>query len=87
MLTNEMLTKYYDLVQNNCHGEVLEGVSRDFKLKNYITIFKSINTIHNLEGSLSHDLLLVRDRMKMDMFDHLKRLLTNEEYDAITAIV
>lgn len=87
MLNNEMLKKYYEMVDHNQHGEVLEEVAKDFNLSHYAKIFESVNRIHILEQSLSYDLMKVRDRVKEEMFNCLENILTSSEYQAIRSIV
>ncbi|MGG3471634.1 hypothetical protein ABES02_29725 [Neobacillus pocheonensis] len=87
MITSEVISKYAKLVDRNCHGEVLEEIAKDLKVTYYADIFKCINVIHEKEGSLSHDVHGVRERIRQEFKKHLKQELTEGDYKAIARYV
>lgn len=79
--------KYEKLIDQNCHGIVLETIAEDFKEPYYKNLFNSINKIHTLEGNLSHDLLAVRERIRLEFKNYLMLTLENTEYESVARYV
>lgn len=86
-ITQTMISKYTNLVNRNCHGEVLAEVAKDVKANYFVIIFNNINQIHDLEGSLSHDVYTVRERFRQEFKNYLQQHLTKEEYESIARFV
>jgi len=82
-LSNEQLTKYYEMTNDNQHGLLLEEIASDFKMSRYEGMLKSINNIHQIEGCLENDLLQVRNRIKVDILGELAHILSDNDYNAL----
>ena len=85
-LSTKMLTNYRYMTEINAHGELLETVAKDFNLMIYVNLFKAINNIHSVEGHLNYDVLQVRDRLKLEMMEILKRKINDLDYEEMKSI-
>ena len=85
-LSTKMLTNYRYMTEINAHGELLETVAKDFNLMIYVNLFKAINSIHSVEGHLNYDVLQVRDRLKLEMMEILKRKINDLDYEEMKSI-
>lgn len=87
MITNEKIIKYRLLVDGNHHGKLLEEVAKDYGSSYFANIFKSINKINDLEGSLRPDVSALRSRITTEFRECLKQNLEKEEYEIIAKFV
>lgn len=87
MIKNEKIIKYRLLAAGNHHGELLEEVAKDYGASYFVNIFKSINTIHNLEESLKPDMYALRNRFKAEFREFLKERLEKKEFERIAMFV
>lgn len=67
-MTNVQLQTIAQMTDNNQHGEVLQYIAKCVGHKQYESIFKLINQLHNIEGSMPTDLRSYRDRNREELF-------------------
>lgn len=67
------INKIEQLTDDNMHGEALEYIAKITELQEKQSIFKAINTLHNIEGSMPTDLRAYRTRHRDEMFEIIKR--------------
>ena len=87
IITKNMVSKYKNLVNRNCHGVVLEEIARDVNATYFVNLFESINKIHAIEGSLSSDVYAVRNRIKEDFRNYLLHYLSDSEYKLVARYI
>jgi hypothetical protein len=71
-LTQNQLNKIAELTDDNQHGEALQYIAKITHLDYYVRIFKSVNALHNIEGSMPEDLRAYRSRHRDAMFSYIK---------------
>ncbi len=71
-LTQNQLNKIAELTDDNLHGEALQYIAKITHLDWYETIFKHINKLHDIEGSMPQDLRAYRSRHRDAMFSYIK---------------
>lgn len=86
-ITSEMTNNYDYLLNKNCHGELLVAIADDFNLNYYKDVFKAINTIHDMEGHLNHDLYQVRNRFRDDMKNAIISRLNGDELETVLSYI
>lgn len=69
--TKAQLQTIAQMTDDNQHGEVLQYIAKIVGHKQYETIFKLINQLHNIEGSMPTDLREYRNRNRNELFTYI----------------
>ena len=75
--------KMEKFTDNNQHTESLMALATYLKSKKHQTVLKSIDGIHNAEGSLPSEISKYRDRIYKELTALAKRSMNAKEYSAV----
>jgi len=75
--------KMEKFTDNNQHTESLMALATYLKSKKHQTVLKSIDGIHNAEGSLPSEISKYRDRIYNELTALAKKSMNAKEYSAV----
>lgn len=75
--------KMEKFTDNNQHTESLMALATYLKSKKHQTVLKSIDGIHNAEGSLPSEISKYRDRIYDELVSLAKKSMNAKEYSAV----